>query len=151
MDRKIILLVDDDFDDAEFFKWAMKGTEEAFAIEFVDSGEAALRLLSELESLPDLILLDAGMPKMNGWELLRIIKQDLKFGSIPVIMIATSNALKGIDQAHSLGAAAYIVKPSDFGELRSIVQQLCTGVQADLKSTLESMHSNLPENIYPFR
>ncbi len=150
MDRKIILLVDDDFDDAEFFKWAMKGTEEAFAIKFVDSGDAALQLLSELDSLPDLILLDAGMPKMNGWELLKLIKQDLKFGNVPVIMMATSNALKGIHEAHSLGAEAYIVKPSDFSELQVIMQQLCVGVQTDLKSTLESMHSNLPENIYPF-
>ncbi|CAM3551515.1 response regulator [Flavobacterium chungbukense] len=150
MDRKIILLVDDDFDDAEFFKWAMKGTEEAFAIKFVDSGDAALNLLSELDSLPDLILLDAGMPKMNGWELLRIIKQDLKFGNVPVIMMATSNALKGIDEANALGAVAYIVKPSDFSELQSIMKQLCIGVQTDLKSTLESLHSNLPENIYPF-
>jgi len=150
MDRKIILLVDDDFDDAEFFKWAMKGIEEAFAIKFVDSGDAALNLLSELDSLPDLILLDAGMPKMNGWELLRIIKQDLKFGNVPVIMMATSNALKGIDEANALGAVAYIVKPSDFRELQSIMKQLCIGVQTDLKSTLESLHSNLPENIYPF-
>lgn len=150
MDRKIILLVDDDFDDAEFFKWAMRGTEEAFVIKFVDSGDAALNLLSELDSLPDLILLDAGMPKMNGWELLRLIKQDLKLGNVPVIMMATSTGVKGIDEAHSLGAEAYIVKPSDFSDLQLIMQQLCLGVQTDLKRTLESIQSSLPENIYPF-
>ena len=150
MDRKIILLVDDDFDDAEFFKWAMRGTEETFAIKFVDSGAAALHLLSELDSLPDLILLDAGMPKMDGWELLRLIKLDLKFGNVPVIMMATSTGVKGINEAHSLGAEAYIVKPSDFIELKMIMQQLCVGVQTDLKSTLESMCSNLPETIYLF-
>lgn len=150
MNRKIILLVDDDCDDAEFFKWAMKGTEETFAVKFVDSGDAALNLLSELDALPDLILLDAGMPKMDGWELLKLIKLDLKFGNVPVIMMATSNGPKGIHEAHSLGAQAYIVKPSDFGALKLIMQQLCVGVQTNLKSTLESMHANLPENIYTF-
>ncbi|WP_165829035.1 response regulator [Flavobacterium sp. HTF] len=142
--------MDDDCDDAEFFRWAMKGTEETFAVKFVDSGDAALNLLSELDSLPDLILLDAGMPKMDGWELLRLIKLDSKFGNVPVIMMATSNGVKGIGEAHSLGAEAYIVKPSDFSELKLIMQQLCIGVQANLKNTLESMRSNLPENIYTF-
>ncbi|WDF61817.1 response regulator [Flavobacterium sp. KACC 22758] len=150
MNRKIILLVDDDCDDAEFFKWAMVGTEESFAVKFVDSGDAALDLLSQLDSLPDLILLDAGMPKMNGWELLKLIKQDLRFGEIPIVMMATSSRMKGIDDAHSLGAEAYIVKPSDFDELKQIMQQLCIGVQTDLKSTLAAMRSNLPENIYTF-
>lgn len=150
MNKKIILLVDDDNDDAEFFKWAMVGTEETFAVKFVDSGDAALHLLSELDSLPDLILLDAGMPKMNGWELLKLIKLDLKFGNVPVIMMATSSRMKGIEDAQSLGAEAYIVKPSDFDELKMIMQQLCIGVQSNLKSTLEDIRSKLPENIYTF-
>jgi len=150
MNRKIILLVDDDSDDAEFFKWAMVGTEETFAVKFVDSGDAALNLLSELDSLPDLILLDAGMPRMDGWELLKLIKLDSRFGSIPVVMMATSSRKQGIDAAHSLGAEAYIVKPSDFNELKLIMQQLCIGVQTNLKTTLENMHSNLPNNIYTF-
>lgn len=150
MDRKIILLVDDDYDDAEFFKWAMVGTEETFSVKFVDSGEAALRLLSELDSLPDLILLDAGMPKMNGWELLKHIKLDLRFGNVPIIMMATSSRAQGIDEAHLLGAQAYIVKPSDFYELKSIMQQLCAGIQTNLNATLEALRSTLPENIYTF-
>ncbi|GAA6765501.1 response regulator [Flavobacterium johnsoniae] len=150
MNRKIILLVDDDCDDAEFFKWAMAGTEETFAIEFVDSGDAALQLLSELKSLPDLILLDAGMPKMDGWELLKIIKQEQRFAKVPVIMMATSSRMKGIDEAQFLGAHAYIVKPSDFNELKLIMHELCIGVQNDLTGTLQKMHSNLPKNIFTF-
>lgn len=150
MNKKIILLVDDDCDDAEFFKWAMAGTEETFTIKFVDSGNKALMLLSELNPLPDLILLDAGMPKMNGWELLKLIKSDLRLGNIPVIMMATSTRTQGIDDAQSLGAEAYIVKPADFNELKSIMQELCMGVQTNLKSTLENLRSNLPQNIYAF-
>ncbi|MBZ4034237.1 response regulator [Flavobacterium sp. 17A] len=150
MNRKIILLVDDDCDDAEFFKWAMVGTEETFAVKFVDSGDAALQLLSELEPLPDLIVVDAGMPKMNGWELLKHIKTDLRLGNVPVVMMATSSRIQGIEEAHSLGAAAYIVKPSDFDELKMIMKQLCIGVQTDLKNTLDDMHASLPANIYTF-
>lgn len=150
MNRKIILLVDDDCDDADFFKWAMVGTEETFAVKFVDSGDAALRLLSELEPLPDLIVVDAGMPKMNGWELLKHIKMDLRLGNVPVVMMATSSRTQGIEEAHSLGAAAYIVKPSDFDVLKMIMKQLCIGVQTNLKNTLQDMHSSLPSNIYTF-
>jgi CheY-like chemotaxis protein len=150
MDRKIILLVDDDCDDTEFFKWAMEDIKETFAIKFVDSGDAALNLLSELDPLPDLILLDAGMPKMNGWELLKLIKRDARLGKVPVVMMATSSRRQGIDEAHSLGAEAYIVKPSDFDALKLIMKKLCIGVETDLKSTLTDMHLNLPENIYTF-
>ncbi|GGF29543.1 response regulator [Flavobacterium limi] len=148
--KKIILLVDDDCDDAEFFKWALVGTEDTFTVKFVDSGHDALQLLSNLDPLPDLILLDAGMPKMNGWDLLRLIKQDQRLGNIPVIMIATSSRKEGIDDAHSLGAEAYIVKPSDFDELKLIMNQLCAGVQEDLRNSLQNMSSNLPERIYTF-
>lgn len=150
MNKRIILLVDDDYDDTEFFKWAMVGTEETFSVKFVDSGKEALQLLSELPLLPDLILLDAGMPKMNGWELLKLIKLDQNLGDIPVIMMATSSRREGIEDAHSLGAAAYIVKPSDFAELKNIMQQLCTGIQTNLKSTLSSMSSDMPGNVYTF-
>ncbi|MFC0776956.1 response regulator [Flavobacterium sp. HJSW_4] len=150
MNRKIILLVDDDYDDAEFFRWAMEGTEETFSVKFVDSGDAALHLLSELDSLPDLIILDAGMPKMNGWELLKHIKLDLRFANVPIIMMATSARIQGIEQADSLGAQAYIVKPSDFYQLKSIMEQLCVGIQTNLDATLETLRSTLPESIYTF-
>lgn len=150
MNRKIILLVDDDYDDAEFFKWAMVGTEETFAVRFVDSGDAALNLLSELDALPDLILVDAGMPKMNGWELLKHIKLDQRFGKVPIIMLATSSRPQGIEEAHSLGAQAYIVKPSDFYELKSIMEQLCIGIQTNLDTTLEALRSSFPESIFSF-
>ncbi|QSW88440.1 response regulator [Flavobacterium endoglycinae] len=150
MNKKIILLVDDDYDDLEFFKWAMAGTEETFSLKFVDSGDAALRLLSGLEQLPDLILLDAGMPKMNGWELLKQIKMDHRFTKVPIIMMATSSRRQGIEQAKLLGAKAYIIKPSDFQELKSIMNQLCIGIQTNLDNTIASLRCNLPENIYNF-
>ena len=65
-------------------------------------------------------------------------------------MMATSSAVKGIGEAHSLGAEAYIVKPGDFTQLKVIMQQLCIGVQTNLKDTLEAMRCNLPQNIYTF-
>lgn len=150
MNKKIILLVDDDCDDADFFKWAMVGTEETFTVKFVESGDKALRLLSGLDPLPDLILLDAGMPKMNGWDVLKLIKVDQRLGSIPVIMMATSSRKEGIDDANSLGAEAYIVKPADFSEFKLIIEQLCTGVETNLRNALASLSLNLPQKIYTF-
>lgn len=148
--KKIILLVDDDSDDAQFFKWALAGTEETITVKYVESGAEALNLLSGLESLPDLILVDAGMPKMNGWELLKLIKLNKQLGGIPVVMMATSSRMKGIDEAGSLGAEAYIIKPSDFEQLKLIMQQLCMGVQTNLHDTLENISAGSPENIYIF-
>ncbi|MNR42257.1 hypothetical protein D3C85_1607540 [compost metagenome] len=82
--------------------------------------------------------------------MLKHIKKDLRFADVPIIMMATSARIQGIEEANSLGAQAYIVKPSDFYQLKSIMEQLCVGIQTNLDATLEALRSTLPESIYTF-
>lgn len=152
MERKIIVLIDDDCDDIEFFTDAMVSTFNDILLQCIESGHEAMQFLSEMKVAPSLILLDAGMPKMNGWECLKLIRDNKRFSHIPVIMIATSSLRKGIDEAGELGAAAYIVKPSDFDHLRNILQDICSSLLVNkLDEGLDRLQVLAPENIFLFR
>ena len=145
------MLVDDDSDDAEIFEMAVKHTADYITFEYSGGGSEALnRLTSTAFSLPDLILVDAGMPKMNGWELLKNIKADDRIAKVPVIMIATSSRMEGISLAQNLGAEAYFIKPSNYDDLKSIMKNLCSGLRTDLKAKLLSMQSDSPRYIFVF-
>ena len=73
---------------------------------------------------PDVILLDINMPRMNGLEVLREIKQDPQLMTIPVIMLTTSRAEEDILQSYQAYAASYVVKPVEFGKFYDAIQAL---------------------------
>lgn len=73
-------------------------------------GEEALALLQKMEEKPTLILLDIMMPKMNGFDVLRKIKEDEKLKSIPVIMLTNLAGESDAEKALGLGAVLYLVK-----------------------------------------
>jgi len=89
-------------------------------------GEEAMALLQSGEHAfqPDLVVLDLGLPKADGFEVLEMIKADPKLKSIPVIVMSGSNRSEDQKRAYRLQAAAYIVKPADkdkyFAAIRSI-------------------------------
>jgi CheY-like chemotaxis protein len=68
--------------------------------------------------LPELILLDINMPRMNGFEVLKHLKADSAFRSIPVVMFTTSTSQDDIDLAYSEGANSYITKPACIADFR---------------------------------
>ncbi|KRD12405.1 hypothetical protein ASE21_00390 [Flavobacterium sp. Root901] len=150
MQRKTILLIDDDSDDAEFFADALSGFVEDIILRCAEGGGQALQLLPDMETLPELILLDAGMPKMNGWECLKLLKEDSRFKEIPVIMTATSSRRQGIDEARVLGAEAYIIKPFDFNDLKYLIQSICSGLEGRLEEVLSALESEKPQTIFFF-
>jgi CheY-like chemotaxis protein len=73
---------------------------------------------------PDLILLDLNLPKKDGREVLREIKEDKSLHSIPVIILTTSNAEKDILEAYDLHANAYVTKPLDFNQFIIVVESI---------------------------
>jgi two-component system response regulator len=124
-----ILLVEDNLDDAEMTINALRKKNLASAITHVEDGEEALEFLfaegrfagrSSIEQ-PKLILLDVKMPKLNGLEVLKIIKSDKRTSKIPVIMLTSSKEEPDIHEAYSLGANSYIVKPVTFDNFADIV------------------------------
>ncbi|GGB78784.1 response regulator [Deinococcus soli (ex Cha et al. 2016)] len=78
-------------------------------------GQQALTLLRAAEVLPDVILLDVNMPRMNGFEVLQALKDDPQLRLIPVVMLSTSEARDDITTAYTLYASSYLVKAQDFG------------------------------------
>jgi len=88
-------------------------------------GAAALNYLAgAAEGPPQLILLDLGLPKIDGFEVLRQIKAEPRTRNIPVIVLTASNRSKDIVTCQRLGAAGYIVKPVDFQNLCVVTPQL---------------------------
>jgi twitching motility two-component system response regulator PilH len=76
------------------------------------------------ETIPDIILTDIVMPRLNGFELCRILKTDVRTSEIPVIMVTVRGALKDIEHGMSLGASAYLVKPVRPLELLEKIREL---------------------------
>jgi len=127
-----ILLVEDDLTDAQMAMSALKKARLSNRIHHVPDGESALAYLFETTSQsdqrplnkPSVILLDLNMPRMDGRELLRILKLDDRTRMIPVVILTVSDQSRDIDVCRQLGADAYIVKPVDFPRLARITPQL---------------------------
>ena len=116
-----ILLVEDNMNDAELALMALREYNVANKIEHVKDGPEALEFMfrsgkySHLDGLPPkVVLLDLKLPKLNGLEVLKEIKNNEKTKKIPVIMLTSSREEPDIQTAYDLGANSYIVKPVEF-------------------------------------
>jgi CheY-like chemotaxis protein len=117
-----ILLVDDEPGDAHLMEIALRESPYPTRLQHVVDGVDALRMLrregefSE-EPLPDLALIDINMPRMDGHELLEILRNDPQLATLPTVVITTSVARRDIERAYRLGARGYIAKPIDYNQL----------------------------------
>lgn len=112
MDAKICYLIDDDDDDREIFETALYHIDDDICLLTATSGIEALKKLSQPENFtPDYIFVDLHMPVVDGKACLSAIKKIERFRDIPIVMYSTSISPKDMDEAHKLGAAAYITKP----------------------------------------
>ena len=112
-----ILVVDDSPTDLLLIQEAFSTLEQEVDVWTCNDGATVLAMLQQPDaSLPDVILLDINMPKMNGFELPEVLKNHGQLRTIPVVMLTTSNHQKDIDRAYSLAASSYLVKPSLFDQ-----------------------------------
>ncbi|MDB5226719.1 MAG: response regulator receiver protein [Bacteroidota bacterium] len=117
--KRTFLLVDDDADDRDLFCDALDGILTCDCYTAIN-GEDALDLMrNQLRELPEIIFLDLSLPRMNGWDFLRTVKEDETFKHIPVIIYSGSSSDDDREYSLNLGAIHYITKPSDFNELRN--------------------------------
>lgn len=115
MDPTDILLVEDNPLDAKATFNAAKKLQMAGEIQVVSDGQEALDHLraNAGRNRPGLVLLDLNLPGKDGHDVLREIRADPNLRSIPVVVLTSSSEDRDINSAYSLGANAYVTKPSD--------------------------------------
>ena len=114
-----ILLVEDRAVDVDLTKRALARRRLLNPVEVARDGEEALAYISRWEAgepLPVFILLDLGLPRVSGLEVLRQIKSHPRFFVIPIIVLTTSVEDGDIEKAYQLGCNSYIVKPVEFNK-----------------------------------
>jgi len=122
---KPILLVEDDRVDAMTVKRALKEINVTNRLDVAGDGEEALAFLKDPENeKPSIILLDLNMPRMNGLEFLRVIKQDQVLKRIPVVVLTTSKDEQDKVSSFNLGVAGYMVKPVDYHQFVEAVRTI---------------------------
>lgn len=129
-----ILLVEDNPDDVFFFRRALKSKNVEAPVVVAADGREAMAYLSgakeyanrALHPLPMLVLLDLQLPYFTGLQVLAWIREQPKLRKIPVVIFSSSSQASDIDNAYSLGANSYLVKPTDVAELGRIVEAVRT-------------------------
>jgi two-component system response regulator len=126
-----ILLVEDSHSDAEMTLRALKRHHLTNGIEWFEDGATAIDYLlrrgsyaSRSSGDPRLILLDLKMPKLDGIDVLRVLKADAATRTIPVVMLTSSNEESDIVRSYDLGVNSYIVKPVEFTKFVEEVSKL---------------------------
>jgi two-component system response regulator len=127
-----ILLVEDNINDAELSIYALKKYKIATRIHHARDGAEALYYIfgSEQEfekiplRMPRLILLDLKLPKIDGQEVLRKIKNNLYAKNIPVVILSSSREEGDITRCYGSGANSYVVKPIDFDRFTEAVRDV---------------------------
>ena len=122
---KPILLVEDDRVDTMTVERAFKDLKVTNLLVCTVDGEEALGYLrGEGNKKPCIILLDLNMPKMNGIEFLKIVKEDEELKKIPVVVLTTSKDEQDKIESFKLGVAGYIVKPTDYKKFVEVVRTI---------------------------
>lgn len=122
-----ILLVEDNPVDVDLTLRAFKSKNLTNNIHIARDGEAALKFIDKWdagEQQPVVILLDLKLPKVDGLEVLKIIKSNAKYGSIPIVVLTSSSSSVDIETAYMLGANSYIVKPVSFENFIEVAAQI---------------------------
>lgn len=129
-----IIIADDDPEDRMLAEDALKESRLVNDVRFVEDGEELLDYLQlrgkytdpDSAPRPGMILLDLNMPRMDGREALKVIKNDPELRRIPVVVLTTSKAEEDIYRSYDLGVNSFIIKPVTFDSLVNIMRVLET-------------------------
>jgi len=136
-----ILLIDDNHDHARILQWAFKKTGRKDQFTYFDDGSSALQYLKAASAeggiKPDLIFLDLNLPRLDGREVLRLLKSEDDTKGIPVIIVSSSEREEDALKAYELGASSYVSKSAILNDVNPVLQtiQAYWGSSAKLPNT----------------
>jgi CheY-like chemotaxis protein len=127
-----VLLVEDNLDHADIINTILKEQAMSVKVHYVSDGEMALDYIfrrnaysaPEKSPTPKIILLDLRISKIDGFDVLRAIKNSETHRAIPVVVLTSSESRSDIDTAYKLLANSYLVKPVDFGDFSEMLNSL---------------------------
>ncbi|CAH0334516.1 Response regulator rcp1 [Flavobacterium sp. CECT 9288] len=119
-----ILLIEDDEIEVMKFNRVLSNLKTTHKIVEANNGEEAITILKEKEMIPDIIVLDLNMPKINGIEFLGILKSDEYLKYIPAIILTTSSNRSDLFECYKIGIAGYLLKPLKYDEYVDRVTKL---------------------------
>jgi len=119
-----ILLIEDDMIEVMKLNRTISKLKLDHKIIEANNGEEALNILEDKDKLPDIILLDLNMPKINGIEFLGILKSNPVLKYIPTIILTTSNNQKDLLECYSIGVSGYVIKPLKYEDYVSKINNL---------------------------
>jgi two-component system response regulator len=128
----IILLVEDNPNDVELTRRAFEKSKVVNQIVVASNGEEALEYLfatgrhagRDPDAMPEVVLLDLKLPKVDGLEVLRRMRSDERTRRLPVVVLTSSNEEKDIVSSYDLGANSFVCKPVDFAAFMEAARQL---------------------------
>ncbi|MBN2789449.1 MAG: response regulator [Candidatus Delongbacteria bacterium] len=123
-----VLLVEDNPDHAIIAKMALKKIDKISHVEHVDNGKKALDYFFDPQSsarlLPNLTILDLNLPELDGFEVLKEIRNDKNLRNLPVVILTTSKNECDVKKALELGVAEYFIKPLNIDRLTEILNSI---------------------------
>ncbi len=119
-----ILLVEDNPCDAELTLRALRKNIPANKVYIVEDGQEAVDFLlckglfdsRNIEFPPKVVFLDLKLPKLNGFDVLKIVKSNERLSQVPVVIVTSSPEVRDIKEAYRFGANGYVVKPVDYNQ-----------------------------------
>ena len=123
-----IVLIDDNRDHAKILQWAFKKTGRQDEFTYFEDGTRALEYLRNLAAQqkvkPDLIFLDLNLPRLDGREVLRLLKEGETTRSIPVVVVSSSEREEDVRKAYELGASSYVSKSAMLSDVDPMLKTI---------------------------
>lgn len=119
-----ILLIEDDAIEVMKFNRVLSTLGLNHKIIEANNGEEALEILKIKDTIPDIIILDLNMPKINGIEFLKILKNDSYLRYIPAIILTTSNNHRDVLECYKIGIAGYVLKPLKYEDYVNRIKKI---------------------------
>lgn len=122
----LIVIVEDDQDDVDIISAIFASLPVSYELKFFEHGKLALQFLEETQSDPFMIISDINMPIMNGYELKKMLYENTKLSlrCIPFLFMSTSGDEKIVNQAYTLSAQGYFLKPYNIPDFKIIIKRI---------------------------